>query len=569
MKETFVFRWLAPLVAGLTALAGGHGANAVLGAGNPKTIVQPKWGPDSVGEAELVARHDPTFAGVSRHFPMLQDPREASGVPESPTEFSVLPDGSLEFGNFPVPECNGGVPPENKATAMFVVGQKPKRFGKGITADAKRLVEGYLPMVIVPYADEGLRYPDKAGLYLDSLAVRVHGNGEFKTSFGFCDAGSLLVAFYDHYRFTRDESWLRRTAPTIARMCDWIVRRRAKEKAGQDPAATNYGLIKYTSSADYPTPDYSYISDASLYVGLEAAAEALHAAGWEEAARRAGEEATAYRRDVLASMDRAIFDNAGQRLLPILPASRGWLEKADYGSYGYYALFASMLLDTEFLPANDPRAVLLTRALERRGGLLASVCAFGPPHRYPPPMLNHGFTYGYRLTALNRGEPKRAILGLYSSLAFGITRSTYGGVETTCYATGRHGLTIPHLRSGTQQLRLLRAMLVREDGQRLLLAQAAPQQWFRPGQQLEVLDAPTTFGKLSHTIAAAADGGQITVSLLPPRRNPPQEIRVFVRHPVNKPIRRESAGGKPLTSFDAGSVALRDCGAPVRLELHY
>jgi hypothetical protein len=154
-------------------------------------------------------------------------------------------------------------------------------------------------------------------------------------------------------------------------------------------------------------------------------------------------------------------------------------------------------------------------------------------------------------------------------MAYGMSRTTYSGVECTQIETGGNALTLPHLRSGTQQLRLLRMMLVREAGDRLILAQAAPQHWLKPGQRIEVRDASTAFGPVSYSIDSAADQGRITVRLVPPRRNPPKIVQVFVRHPEGKPIQAVQAGAKAIDSFDAGSVTLANPAEPVTLELRY
>ena len=405
-------------------------------------------------------------------------------------------------------------------------------------------------------------YPEEAQKYLDSICTLVRPDGELKTCFGLSDAGTLLVALEDHYHYTRDEAWLGRTADTMVRVCNWAIARRTKEKESQVPGSATWGLIKYQPSGDYPEPDYSFLSDTSLCMGLEAAARVLAVAGRRADAKRIGEEAACYRRDIEAAIERAVFEHEGDRLLPILPASRAWLERARYGSTGYYSLFAGLILDNEFLPAGDRHAALLIDALEKRGGLCAGLCTF---FNY----IDHGFTYGYWLEMLKRDQPKKAILALYGSMAYGMSRTTYSGVELTIIQTGANQLTLPHLRSGTQQLRLLRMMLVREEGDHLILAQAAPQHWFQPGQRVEVLHAPTKFGKVSYTIDSASDQGRIRVRLVPPQRNPPKEISLFVRHPEGKPIREASAAGKPLDGFDADSVTLRDLRGEVTVELGY
>lgn len=405
-------------------------------------------------------------------------------------------------------------------------------------------------------------YPQEAQKYLDSICTLVEPDGELKTLFGLCDAGILLVALEDHYRYTQDKAWLARTAPVIQRVCDWSIARRTKEKEGQTPGSATWGLIKYRPSGDYPEPDYNFLSDTTLCMGLEAASRMLPIVARQEAAQRIAMEATAYRHDISQAMDRAVFTHEGARLLPILPASHGWLVKANHGTTGYYSLFASLLLDNEFLAPDDPRAALITDALEKRGGLATGMCTFYH-------LVDHAFTYGYWLQMLKCREPKKAILGLYASMAYGMSRSTYSGVELTDLYSGANQLTLPHLRSGTQQLRLLRAMLLREEGDRLLLAQAAPQHWFQPGQRIELLNAPTTFGPMSYTITSAIDQGRITVQLTPPNRTRPREIQLFVRHPEGQPIRKVLAAGQPIESFDAASVTLPTPAEPLTLELHY
>ena len=754
-----IFRIRIDLLA--TALVWSLGAH---GMAQPWNVPEEKMhrGPDRVGQRELSAPRDPTFASVARHFPMLAAPREALGVFESAREFVVTRFGEIELNNHQMdrpgqPEAYPNPAPENKATLYFVLGtgERKTRYGERNPPDAKRLVDGYLPMVVVPFAFQGAEYrqtlfawsegmnpdgrlwayvglemknptaaavavelayqalcgkrqlrvplgswkyplapgeqrrlclrvprdgivperetaaagarekpsrnaqrpfsggfagveevepaefdrrfeevarawrqrlnrgltlrvgeprindayrawlaylftnvdkegdrylphdgsgfyelvwgiaaiqccraldlwgyPQEAQRCLDSICTLVRPDGELRTHFGLSDSGTLLVALEDHYRLTRDKGWLARAAETAARICGWSIARRAKEKEGQQPGSATWGLIKYRPSGDYPEPDYSFFSDTSLSVGLEAAARVLRIAGREEDARRVAEEAAAYRRDIEQAMRRSVFEHEGGRLLPILPASRGWLVKARYGATGYYSLFASLLLDNEFLAPSDPHAALLTEALEQRGGLCAGLCTFYN-------LVDHGFTYGYWLQMLKRGEPKKAILGLYGSMAYGMSRNTYSSVECTDIRSGANASTLPHLRSGTQQLRLLRMMLVREDGDRLLLAQAAPQHWLEQGQRIEVRGAPTFFGQASYTIESEVEQGRIMVRLAPPTRNAPREIQVFVRHPGGKPIRRALADGRPLDHFDAGSVTLREVAQPVTLELQY
>jgi hypothetical protein len=96
--------------------------------------------------------------------------------------------------------------------------------------------------------------------------------------------------------------------------------------------------------------------------------------------------------------------------------------------------------------------------------------------RRPPPAdpplpgkalgMDHAYTYGYWHHRLKQGYPTPAITGLYASMAFG-SSATFCSVECTLM-DGSNAYTLPHLYSDTQQLRLLRDLLVFEEVERSL-----------------------------------------------------------------------------------------------------
>ena len=89
-------------------------------------------GRDELGEKELAAPGDPTYESVSRYFPGMKNPRETIGVKDGPQKISVARDASLEFGG---------------RRMWFEIGSPAVPFGSAKCPCAKRLVEGYLPMV--------------------------------------------------------------------------------------------------------------------------------------------------------------------------------------------------------------------------------------------------------------------------------------------------------------------------------------------------------------------------------------------------------------------------------------
>jgi hypothetical protein len=131
-------------------------------------------------------------------------------------------------------------------------------------------------------------------------------------------------------------------------------------------------------------------------------------------------------------------------------------------------------------------------------------------------------------------------------MAYGMTRDTYSPVEVTLYKTGDNHYTLPHTYSCTQQLRLLRYMLLREEDRDLVLTQGIPSAWLQPAKRIAVTAAPTRFGPVTFSIEAESSEG-VRVRLDPPTRSSPREIRIHLRHPEGLAIAtvKTSSGEQP------------------------
>ena len=112
-----------------------------------------------------------------------------------------------------------------------------------------------------------------------------------------------------------------------------------------------------------------------------------------------------------------------------------------------------------------------------------------------------------------------------------MTRDTYSPVEVTMIRTGENHYTLPHLYSCTEQLRLLRNLLVREDGETLVIGQGVPRAWLEPGKHVAVNKAPTSFGEVSYRIEPQDDGDDAGERWTRRRASPSTEIRIHLRDP--------------------------------------
>jgi hypothetical protein len=383
-----------------------------------------------------------------------------------------------------------------------------------------------------------------------------HDDGLYTQDCGLTDAGGFLAGLAMHYGLTGDEDWLRSVAYNINKQCDWIIRERAKSP--KDGVA--HGLIKFRPYNDYRDPVYNYLGNAWCAQGMKLAASALKEIGIDGADKYIA-EAEQYRKDIYASMDVAKFDRDGATLLPIEPDTHRLLKLSKYRGGDYYGLVASSLLGTDFLGPRDSQTDLIVKALEEDGGLIAGVCEFEGG-------IDHAYTFGYLNNALKRDEVNKALLGFWSFMAFGMTRDTYSPVEVTMIDTGENHYTLPHLYSCTEQLRLLRNLLVREEGDVLWLGQGIPREWLAKGKHVRVSGAPTEFGEVTYQLSSDEDTG-LTVTINPPTRNPPTEIRLRLRDPQKRAIKQVVSETDIDHTEDDETITLENVRSQVRLHVSF
>ena len=423
-------------------------------------------------------------------------------------------------------------------------------------------VYGY-SAALYPHALDLWGRHEEARRILDSLLTLQAPDGVFTSHFGTPDTGALLFAMSEHFTLTADAAWLKRVAPNMVRMADWIATKRRESMTPPGaPRTATYGLIKFRPYCDSMEPAYDYFGDTYCATGLEKTARVFAAVGLTEDAARIALEAKAYRRDILVSMDMAAFESGGLKVLPLEPETHRILKDSKGRASDYYSLIASCMLESEFLPAADERASWVMRFLEEKGGLRLGMCEFGGG-------IDHAYTYGYWLDGLKLDRVKQAILGFYGSLAYGMSRETYSGVEVTRLFTGDNEPTLPHLYSCTQQLRLLRMMLVQEDGDRLWLGRALPSHWLAGEAVTEVQDAPTAFGPVSFVIHPHPKQGRTDVELRPPARRTPEAILLRLRDPGRRKIADVKVNGETIRTFTGDTIELRSPTEHLDIEVTY
>jgi hypothetical protein len=377
--------------------------------------------------------------------------------------------------------------------------------------------------------------------------------------------GWILWCLAEHYRFTRDETWLRHSAAGIVAGADWIIRETQRTASRHE---LERGLLPAGSLEDIG--DWWPWLSTSCYTwrGLDSAAWALEQIKHPES-RRIRMEANAYHEHLLANFRQASQRSPVVRLrdgiaVPEIPSqvhrrgrSFGWICQTLEGSMH--------LLITRALGAQSQEAEWIIKDYEDnlylsnqygytvddfdkrwfdRGGMSMQACLLFDVEPY-----------------LYRDDIKHALRALFNAESVSYFPDVRMNTEHAApYFDDWRG---DHYKSSDEANACgwLRQLFVREDGDKLLLGQAVPREWLRPGQKCGLERAATYFGPAS--VVYTAGENQIVTQVEGPRRNPPKEIRLRFRQSserllssvtVNGKNWRKTAGDWVLLPGDIGSA---------------
>jgi hypothetical protein len=370
--------------------------------------------------------------------------------------------------------------------------------------------------------------------------------------------GWILWCLAEHYRFTRDEAWLRCAAPGILAGADWIVRE-TRRTAGRHELER--GLLPAGSLEDIG--DWWTWLSTSCYSwrGLDSAAWALEQIQHPEA-KRIRREADAYHVSLLANFRAAAQRSPVVRLrdgtaVPHFPSyvqrrgrSFGWICETLEG--------ALHLLITGALDPHSPEAEWILKDYEdnlylsnqygytlddfdrrwfNRGGMSMQACLLLDVEPY-----------------LYRDDVKHALRAMFNAIAVSHFPDVHMNTEHAL--PNMDDWRGDHYKSSDEANACgwLRQVFVREEGDALLLGQAVPREWLKPGQKCGLERGATYFGFVS--ILYTARENEITAQVKGPRRNPPKQIRLRFREPNGRPLLSVMVNGRKWSKFEGEWVRL-------------
>jgi len=468
------------------------------------------------------------------------------------TDIDIPRCGGFFYGNYPDESC-------------MVITDLDRR---GYTAEAKRCLETFIKYQgTVPLPGN---FGGSDGVFYGSSGYECGGYNRGQ--------GWAMWGLAEHYWYTRDRTWLKRVASALIKSCDWITKER---KATMHIDQNGRRLIEYgflpSGSLEDVTDYWHWLStNVYAYWGFQAIADVLTDIGHPEAPRLQ-KDAKAFRQNLMAGFNEACIRSPVIRLrdgrfVPHYPSRLerrgrdfGWLREVLEGAIG--------LIYSKLLSANDPASTWIIEDYEdnlylsEHYGYANSIPDY---ERYwfsrggfsmQPNLLLHPVIY------LWRDDIKHFLRAYFNSFAVGFYPDTCMLTEhplpTMADWKGDHFKTSDEANSTY----FLRLMLIQEQKGDLFLGKAIPREWLRDGETIRIERALTYFGMVSYEIRSQAANGEITMSLEPPKRNPPEHIIIRFRHPECKPIRSVRINSKAYTDFDVARETIHLDRVTEKLEI--
>ena len=111
---------------------------------------------------------------------------------------------------------------------------------------------------------------DFARRSLDFFLKLCNKQGFITTGYTIVGTGEVLWTLGEHYDRTRDRVWMKKIAPEVVRICQWVIRQREKTKRldARGRKVPEYGLMPPGVTADWDRFAYRLFNDAQYLCGI-------------------------------------------------------------------------------------------------------------------------------------------------------------------------------------------------------------------------------------------------------------------------------------------------------------
>ena len=352
------------------------------------------------------------------------------------------------------------------------------------------------------------------------------------------ETGAALWSIGEHYRYTRDDAWLKRITPKLLRSCEYIVNCRKRNK-NDGLRGKGYGMIE-GQVADPNDPYHQFMLNGYAYLGLSRVAEMLSKLDPNQS-KRLRQEAEELKSDIRGAFFEAMArspvvplgDGTWCPTAPPWAEARGlmslYAEKGNWFSHLTFFCRDSLLgpFHLIFQEVIDPK--------EKAANHLVNCCTELMHERNVA--LSQPYYSQHPWVHLRRGEVKAFLKTYYNSLASLSDRETYSFWEHY------PGVGSPHkTHEEGWFLMQTRWMLWMEQGQTLKLLSGIPRDWMKNGKRIELNRVASYFGPILLKAESKLKQGRIVAKIECPSKQQPKCIELRLPHPQGKKATKVKGG---------------------------
>jgi len=398
--------------------------------------------------------------------------------------------------------------------------------------------------------------------------------------------GTVLWGLARHYLYSGDREWLLKAAPHMIRAAKWIIEQRAQTMIPVENGekAAHYGLLPAGVLEDVHDWQFWYATNAYACMGMESMAEAFKKAGLPEADYFKA-QADAYHKDIRQSIQSAselcpvvrLRNNTYVPYVPSRPYQRFRYfgpKKARYYDRYNLGIYPTLRLSATREVLYGPVVLLKCGLIEPDEAMAGWILDDWEDNITLSSSLNlnvHGrvddeywFSRGGMVFQANlqnpvgiyllRHEIPATIRGLYDNFVSCLYPDVNAHTEE--YREWGHG-SGPFYKCPDEARfisQVVDLLYVEKNGE-LWLASGTPRRWLEAGQIIELKGGMTEFGEISYSLRPGKLPETIEADIHLPAETC-SKLVLFVRSPMQKPIRKVLVNGQEWKDWDPGKESV-------------
>lgn len=377
---------------------------------------------------------------------------------------------------------------------------------------------------------DSMGWHDVARRSLMYFLDKQHDDGFIQNFGGYMlETGAALWSMGEHYRYTRDDAWVRQIATKLIKSCDFLIDWRNRNKR-EEFRGKGYGMIE-GKVGDPEDPYRQFMLNGYACLGIMRVAEMLEKFNPDKS-KQLQQEALEWKKDIRA----ALFEGLAKS--PVVPLGDGtwcptvppWAgyrgpvslqaEGGNWFSHGSVACRDSLVGPLYLILQGmiEPYELVTDFMLKFHNELF---CIRNTATSQPY-YSRHPYAH------LKRGEVKAFLKAHYNTFSGLADRETYTFWEHFFFAS-------PHkTHEEGWFLMQIRWMLYMEEGQTLKLLSGIPRVWLENGKKIGLNNVASYFGPVSLQVQSKLEDGLITAVVECNTDRQPSRVELRLPHPQGK-----------------------------------